>query len=253
MNATRIGRRLVAAAIALSLAPSVQAAILVDDFEGYAVGDVDAVASPPWTIETPATSQIATDGGNQYIVNAGSADWLHSYRSLGVSVSGVATLSFRIYVEDDAQIDHAFGLTDSSETIDWYGDYGPYVRVTTDAANVPGVASLDVRDGGGFVDDIFALNTQQWYEIALEIDTAGGDAGNGGFDVYVDGSLTYSSADFRRAFGAPLENFLLMSGQNTLGLVRVDDIRLEIVPEPLTATSVLGMVVLLAASRQRGR
>lgn len=232
-------------AAALTLTAAATQAVTIEEFESYGVGDVQTVASPPWTAEQPTATQIVSDGSNQYITYEDTVgDWLHSYRPTGVPVNLTGQLIFDIYIEDDVEIDHAFGLVGALDgaSIDWYADYGPYVRVTTDSGNVSGVASLDTRDGGGFVDDIAALNTQQWYEITLDVDTSGG----GTFDVYVDGGLVYSDSGFRRTYGAPLDTFLLFAGTGTSPLVRVDNVRI-VIPEPTSvvlAASMLGVGLL---------
>ncbi|TWT90496.1 hypothetical protein Mal64_08870 [Pseudobythopirellula maris] len=248
MNVTLTTAQLLLVAAATAIAPAALAApLVVDDFESYTAGDLDVVATPAWTAEYAGLSQIASAAGNQYIVNAGDSDWSHSYRSLGASVTQQAVLSFDIYVEDDVEIDHAFGLTDSSEAVDWYGDYGPYVRVTPDGPGAAGIAGLDVRDGGGFVDDIAQITTGVWHNVKLAVDTAGG----GSFDVYLNDAPVYSGAGFRRGYGAPLENFLLMAGQNTSPLVRVDNVTIDVIPEP--ASLMIGFVGLAAIAAGRRR
>ena len=206
--------------------------VTIDTFDSYLLGDIDTVGSPPWTAEVTGVGEVRDDGGDQYLSfgDNGGGDWRHLFRSTGVPLDSTGSLEFRIYIEAEA-VDHAFGLTDSSDTIDFYSDYGPYVRVTDDTAGAAGVVSLDARDGGAFVDDIATLNLDQWYDIRLEIDTTGGDAAMGGSNVYVDEALVFSSSDFRRPFGLPLDSFLLMGG-NGAGLdVRVDDIRLTGLPD----------------------
>ncbi|TWT90494.1 hypothetical protein Mal64_08850 [Pseudobythopirellula maris] len=217
--------RFVAFSAALCL-PLFAQAIVVEDFESYATGDLQTVGAPTWTVENAGDSTVGSEGGNQYLAFGGTDDWRHSYRASNASILDTGSLSFRVYAEDEAT-DQAIGLTDSSEEIDWYGDYGPYIRITDDTAAGAGVVSLDTRDGGAFVDDIATLNIGQWYDIRLDINTAGGDAGLGGFDIYLDDNLVYSSADFRRAFGAPLDNVLLMGGSGIGQTVRVDDIEIE--------------------------
>lgn len=206
--------------------------VTIDTFDSYLLGDIDTVGSPPWTAEVTGMGEVRNDGGDQYLSfgDNGGGDWRHLYRSTGVPLDTTGNLEFRIYIEAEA-VDHAFGLTDSSDTIDFYSDYGPYVRVTDDTAGTTGVVSLDARDGGAFVDDIATLNLDQWYDIRLEIDTAGGDAAMGGSNVYVDDALVFSSSDFRRPFGASLDNFLLMGGNGSGLDVRVDDIRLTGLPD----------------------
>lgn len=210
------------------LASSMSFAVMVDDFESYTPGNIAA----PWVEEAAGVAAIEADGGNQFITYGdASGDWRHVYRPAGISIDTVGTISFDIFVEAETGLDHAIGLTDEDAPT-WYSAYGAYVRVTDDTAAAAGVVSLDTRNGGGFVDDIAALNLNQWYTVSLVINTAGG-TGAGGFDIYLDGGLVYSNAAFRKAYGSPLDNVLLFSGTGTQDKnVRVDNI--SVVPEPAT-------------------
>jgi len=218
---------------------------LIDDFEIYATGNVGSVANPPWnTTEGSFYADISAEGGgNQYVSTYGSGDWRDLSITMPLEIDAVGTLSFDVYVDAETGLDNAFGLV-ASETliggeISFYDDYGPYVRVTTDdGGDSNNVVALDARDGDVFVDNIAYLNIGQWYNIKLVIDTAGGDSGNGGFDVYVDDGLVYSSSDFRMAYRTPLDTFMLMAGIDAnQDNVRVDNIEISEQPNTLTGQS----------------
>ncbi|TWT92019.1 hypothetical protein Pla108_41620 [Botrimarina colliarenosi] len=218
------------AAAAVLVVPVAASAVVVDDFESYSPGDLQTVGAPAWTVENAGDSTVVSDGSNQYLTYGGTGDWRHSYRESGAAIFDTGSISFRLFVEAEAT-DHAIGLVGTPEgtngIIDWYGDYGPYIRVTDDTAGAAGVVSLDTRDGGSFVDDIATLNLNQWYDVRLDIDTTGGDAGLGGFNIFLDNTQIYTSSDFRRAFDGPLANVLLMAGSGVGQTVRVDDIEVD--------------------------
>jgi len=223
------------------LAAAVAGAGLVDDFEDYDLGNVGDVANPPWqTTETVFYANIETDGtANKTMSQSGSSGYRDVSIALPFLVTSTATLTFDIYAKSDVNVNDAFGLTDGTPgtaSADDYPDFGPYIRIIDDTAGAAEKVGLSVRDeslvGDKFVDDIAILNVDQWYTIKLEIDTAGGDDGNGGFHVYVDDVLEYSSADFRKPYTDALESFLMMSGNTSGGQVLVDNI--NIVPEPAT-------------------
>lgn len=215
-------QRIIATALLLAV-PSAASALLIDDFEGYTPGDLQTVGAPTWTVENTGDSTVVDDGTNQYLTFGGTGDWRHFYRESDAAIVTTGQFSFRIFAEGEA-LDQAFGMVGEPEgtdgVIDWYGDFGPYVRVTDDTAAGAGVYSLDVRDGGGFVDDIATLNVGEWYDITLDIDTANG----GTFDVLVNNSSVYSGALFRRAYVSPLNNILLMGGNGIAQNLRIDDL-----------------------------
>jgi hypothetical protein len=202
------------------------AAVLVDDFETYTPGDLATVGAPTWTVAADRATIVA-ETGNQYITyNNPVGGWAPAERALPFNVSSQATLFFRIYLTAEA-LDHAVGLTDNAAA-GWYDQYGPYVRVTDDTAAVAGVASLDVRNGGAFVDDVKALTLNQWYNVWLVVNPTAGT-----FDVYCNqGAAGATSADlaragstFRKAYANPLIGFLLY-GANAAN-ARVDDVYLS--------------------------
>lgn len=225
-------------------------AVVVEDFESYSTGDGDVTATPPWTMETPGSSSVAEDGGNQFLTFSGPGDWTHHHRPSTIPITNTGSFSIDVYITVETDLDHAFGLAYSAgdePPVDWYQDYGSYVRVTDDGDGANGTVSLDVRDGGGFVDDIASLNLNEWYTIRLDnIDTASG----GSFDVSVDGiGSVHTGAGFRQAFDSdPLDTVLLMAGNGAGSGVRVDNI--NVVPEPSVALlGTLGMFGLIRRRR----
>lgn len=243
------------ALVLLTVAAAGQAG-LVDDFEDYALGNVGDVASPPWqTNEAVFYANIQIDiTTNQFMSQGGSSDYRDVSIALPFTVSTTCILSFDIYAKSDVNVNDAFGLTDGTPgtaSADDYPDFGPYIRITDDSAGAAEKVSLDTRDdsvSGGFVNDIAALDIDKWYTIKLVIDTAGGDEGNGGWDVYLDDVLVYSDADFRKDYTDPLESFLFMSGNDSGGQVLLDNI--HIVPEPATL-ALLGMGGLTLLRKRR--
>jgi hypothetical protein len=227
-------------------------AVLVDDYESYGVGALPTVAVPPHTTSEAAFyADIVTDpldSGNEAISTYGSGDYRDTKQSTPISITTTGTLSFDILINVETGLDNAIGLT-HNEGMSWYSDYGPYVRVTTDdGGDTNGMVALDTRDGGGFVDNIAYLNIGQWYNIMLDIDTAGGDSGNGGFDIYVDGSPVYSSSDFRYGYAEALDVFCLMAASGAdQGNVLVDNVNMT--PEPMSI-ALLGLGGLLLRKRK---
>ena len=212
-----------------------KAVVQIDDFEGYTPGDVDSTANPPWTAEVSGMADIVADAADpnndNYLVFSGPNDWRHLYRPTGTSIDSTGKFLFRIFVESES-VDHSIGLADSSEALDWFSDYSAQVRVIDSDGSGNGTVGLSVRDGGGFVDGVATLNLNQWYDIEFDINTSGGDSGNGGFDLYVDNVLEFSNADFRRPYGDPLDNVLLFGSNGQGKTLRIDDLRLDSVVGP---------------------
>jgi hypothetical protein len=227
---SKIMKKTIRAALGLfCMAASLSSAVLVDDFEGYELGDVATVTGGMWN--TTGTGTIVSDGTNQYLkAGNGGSGYAYTRRIGGLpfNVTEQATVSFDIYCESDV-VDQAFGLTDNS-AMTWYDQYGPYCRIISDGIADNGLVELSVRDGGVFIDDLVYLNLNQLYTISLVIDTAGGDALKGGFDLYLDGALIRSGNDFRKAYANPLTTFTVSVAQPDT--VRVDNINL--IPEPAT-------------------
>ena len=223
-------KEVVLACAAVGLFSQALMASVFEDFESYATGDIDTVGAGIWSAEASGMGTLVGDGTNQYLTygDNGGNDWRYLFREIGDSLADEGEFSFRVYVEAE-DINHAIGLVgESNGPVDWYSDYGPYVRVSDDSDGTPGVVSLDVRDGGGFVDDIATLTVGQWHDIKLVINTSGGDTGNGGSNVFVDDVLAFSNADFREAYASPLDTLLLMGGNGVGQDVRVDDFGLEV-------------------------
>jgi hypothetical protein len=241
---------------------AVSQAVLVDDYESYGTGALPDVAVPPHTTSEAAWyADIMTDpldSDNEVISNYGSGDYRDTRQSTPIAITTLGTLTFDVLVNVETGLDNAFGLT-HNEGMSWYSDYGPYVRVTTNAGgDSDGLIGLDTSDsdgGGGsnFVDDIALLNIGQWYTIMLDIDTSTPLAnGYGSFDIYLDGSLIYSDAGFRHGYvGAEggLDVFVLMaaSGANQ-GNVMVDNVNMT--PEPMTI-ALLGLGGLAVFRRRK--
>lgn len=228
--------RVIILLIACLLVSAAQAEfILIDDYESYDIGALPTVAVPPYTTSDAAFYANITldplDYYNKVFSNYGSGDWRDTRIALPVVADGAAFLSFDILVNTDTGLDNAWGLT-HNEWINWYSDYGPYVRVIEDATNGDGKYQLSTRDGGGFVDNIASLNTGQWYNIALGIDTYDtSDGGDGEFDIYLDGALIYTDSGFRHGYDPAeggLDVFCMFAGSTAvLGNVMTDNVVID--------------------------
>ena len=195
----------------------VSRAALLDDFEGYSLGNASN-ASPPWvTSEASFYADIELVGGSQTLTMFGDADWRDISRTVGGTFAGVMTNEFDVYISDEENVDHAFGLSDLAAP-SWYDQFGPIVRITTDFSNANEQVSLDVYDGG-YQDDQMALDLFQWYTIKLIADT-----GTQTYDVYVDDTLIYGSAAFRKSI-TEVKSWGTMVGQNPpTGALAIDNL-----------------------------
>lgn len=210
-------------------------AVMIDDFDSYALGDPVA----PWTTsEGVWYSSIVDDGtGNQAMAFGGTnatdgtgGDYRDTRISTGMPISGgYATLTFD-FMATQTTVDNAFGLT-HNEDMNWYSDYASYARLIV-SSGAAGTVELSVRSGGGFVDDLAYININEWHTLRYEIDCTG----TGSFDLYLDDVLVRADNGFRFGFSSanPLDVFCLMGANagNYRG-VMVDNVDL-VVPEPAT-------------------
>ena len=160
--------------------------LVIDDFEGYGVGDVRDVASPPWTAhQNTSFADIESDGGNNVLTYG----WSSTYRGLSGDLPDdgvyeddqVATFFFRLNSKTDDP-DHSFGLGDQATTdAVVFGDFETQVRVNDDPS-ASGTFMLDARDGGAFTGPLatgLALNS--WYNVWMVVDQAADT-----YDVYLN-------------------------------------------------------------------
>ncbi len=155
----------------LGLAAAAQA-VLIDDFEGYALGNVRDVASPPWTaVDNTGQADIFDDGtGNQVLGFGWNSGWRGTYNDTIVPVADTsiaATLFMRLYANHE-DLDHSVGLADvPGAEINWFDDFEIQVAVTRN--DTAGTVDLKGRNAGN-VDFLALLNTGQWYNVWVVID-----------------------------------------------------------------------------------
>jgi len=206
---------------------------LIDDFEGYALGDVRAVANPPWTAhQDTSLVDIENFSGNKTLTYGWSSDFRGASRGLPdattIDNDETATFFFRINSKTDDP-DHNFGLGDraSTSTVD-FGDFEAQLRMKQGSS--AGTFSIDARNGGGFSPTLasgLALNT--WYNLWMVVNQS-----NDTYDLYMNtgtadataaNKLNVSPLAFRNGTASELNTILALGAPAPIdNAVRVDDL-----------------------------
>lgn len=217
---------------------SLSQAVLIDDFETYALGNVRDVASPPWTaIAGTGQADIYDDGtGNQVLGFGWSGGWRGTYND---NITAVAegtvgsVLFFNVYANAEG-LDHSFGLSDvAGAEIDWFDDFEIQIYMKRNAAGDDGKVILGARNGSEV-----EVNTGTWYNVWAIIDQL-----NDTYDVYYSagaadlGTATLHSADaaFRNGTSDGLTAIVgcgYYADENSQQEMWIDNIDLTVVPEP---------------------
>ena len=267
-----------AAVVAIGLLSSLAhgAAVLIDDFESYATGQIDDEASPPWYANT-STAIVEDDGGNQiagfgWTATRGASRLLPAGTELADGVTG--TYFWRIRQDDTFPNEvNNVGPTDvTSYGLSYSGapdgdqpdrdltNYEVLLAVTAEGKLVAG-------DGTSLV-ELMDVTLGQWINIWVEVDNASDT-----YDVFANTDAFTAPPDwpdpadlmagnllFRNSTGGLQSQDLLsfvMAGddlENAQGTdyrntAKADDIYF-IIPEPATAVCLL-MGTVLAFRRQR--
>ena len=206
---------------------------LIDDFQGYATGNVRDVASPPWTAhQDTGFADIESDGGSQVLSYGWSSDFRGVSRTLAddavLEDDGVGTYFFRINSKTDAP-NHNVGVGDQATTsgVD-FGDFEAQVRLKQDAT--AGTFALDARNGGSFTTTLAnGLATNTWYNVWLVVDQAADTydvyLGSGTGDATAGNKLNATPLSFRNGTAADLNTILGLAGSSPVdNAVRVDDL-----------------------------
>ncbi len=171
---------------------------IIDDFEGYSLGDVNTVASPTWIGHAGSdVADIEDDGtGNKVLTFGGLENYGAASMLLPVGAqidnTETSTFFFRFNSKTDDP-DSSFGLSDQSNTGNSFvfSDYEAQVRIVDDAG-ASGTYMLDARDGGGFTSALTTgLATDTWYNLWMVVDQT-----TDTYDIYLNtGSSDATSGD----------------------------------------------------------
>ena len=217
---------------------------VVDDFESYAAGRVDALVGAPWKVIPSTGSQfvnIVDDNGNSYLgvqmYNVTGTNGRGTYRPLGcyrITDGQTRTLFFRWLAADVTSLNHYIGLTDST--------YAPTSTSATDVDDMrvrlrltPGTGGAAFQYNNG-TEDVIGRNgllANTWYNVWVVIRNNAGATGDV-CDYYINTGLksavpatdlVAANVPFRGQVAADLVNFSVLAWLSTAqNIVRIDDI-----------------------------
>lgn len=245
-------------------AGSMAAATLVDHFDGYAAGQIDAVTGGAWVStsnnSTPApvsTMVIAADPSNaaNQVLSArptGGQSGLYGVLSGSeiIADNTTKTMSLKFRVTTDTY-DTSFGLT----TLDTPYQFGNTFNAQCALIN----GTFRVRNGGSTSGSLSAITANTWYYLWAVINNT-----TNTYDVYLKATASDATAgdlvanDFAFRTGCPdgdIDRFFVMM-QNTNVDVLFDDIhmrdgeQLTYIPEPASML-LLGLGGLALSFRKR--
>ena len=199
------------------LAGSMSFAVMVDDFESYAVGNVSGTGVWTGIFAGTGNAQIETDGSNQYgswwAANNGPRGMWRNLPNV-IPDADTATTVFMQVSTDTLTNDGSFGLSDittaPSSSQPW-GDFEVQGAIVNGA--------LSARNAGTVVNLNYAITAGQWYNIWFVINNSADT-----YDMYVTTGGDATSADrvaddfvFRNSGAGLVANNLtiLMSAANT--------------------------------------
>ena len=153
------------------MAVSLSSAVLVDDFQGYALGDVDVVTVGTW-VESPTnattTFNIAADptnAANQVLSVQNNGAQIGVYGLLTgdaiIANNTTKTLSLQFYVTNPVGYDTSFGLT-SADTPNQFGNF------LVQCALING--TFRARNGGALGTATAPITANTWYSLWVVVD-----------------------------------------------------------------------------------
>ena len=205
---------------------------LVDDFESYALGDINGKSdgSGTWVSDSATQQVVVEPGTSNQVLDSQSSDTTNTYNddpALIVAEGTVGTLFFRMKKGPDAIGHVVYGLSDVAAPSAW-GDYEVGVGDRTNGGD-----ALDVRDGGSYV-TLDQMPADEWLNMWVVSDNTADMV-----QVYAQSDTTYptqtlldddsgnTSFSFRNGTTDPLATFLLRTGADHVSPFYVDDIYLD--------------------------
>ena len=200
---------------ALGLVVASQAA-LIDNFDGYSVGDSSAGTGSdafvgnagPWTATSPG-GNTAIESGNYLTIGGGFAKG--AYRGLGGQglADGASATYYYQVSSKSLTVDYSIGLSDSP-TVNGWSDLEAYVNLKGDGTDM----WLAARNAAATTTFVSGLSAGTWYDVWLVVDNAADT-----YDVYYGSGLGVDGIG-SAALGASGFSF-----RNGGGCQRSDDLR----------------------------
>lgn len=210
--------------------------IKIDDFESYALGDINGQSdgSGTWTAASIQQVALEPNSTNQVLDSTASADETNSFNddpNLTIADGTTGTLFFRIQRGTDVVGHIVYGLSDVATPGAW-GDYEAGLGDRSSGNGFNG-GSLDVRDAGTYR-TLSEIGANEWINLWMVIDN-GADT----VQVYAQSDTTFPTQTlldddsgtttfaFRNGTADPLTTFLLRTGTNHGSPYLLDDIYLD--------------------------
>ena len=203
-------------------------AVLLDDFQGYGIGNVREIASPPWeAINNTNFADILAGPDGAYITWG----WESAPRGAALLLdapiandTSVSSLYFNVYAESE-NVNHSIGLSDKSSGFSSFDDYEVQI-VIKDNGHTDGVVNICVGNGDQ-IDIAGNMNVRQWYNIWVVVNQVSDK-----YDLYMTAendaspeNLLAQAVSFRNGTSEDLKSLFLWS-YNKPQQVRVGKIAL---------------------------